>query len=110
MLGADDFDQPHLAGAGKVGAAAGAAIAARFDQTHRAVNFFFAAVFGCCQRFGIGDIAAHGGVGAHGGIGSCLGLCQLGGGQRDAGVHPHIGRADVKAHVFGAEQAVQCAA
>ena len=93
-----------------MGAAAGAAVAAGFHQPHGAVQLLFAAVLGGGQGGGVGDVAVHGGVGPHGGVGFGFGPGQLGGGKRDAGVHPHVGGADVEAHILGPEQAVEGAA
>ena len=103
----DDFNQPDLAGAGQMGAAAGTAVAARLHQPHIAGQFLFAAVFGPRQRLGVGYPAVHRGVRPYGGVGLGLRLCQLGGGQGDAGVHPHIGRADVEADILRPEQPVE---
>ena len=103
----DNLDQPDLAGAGQVRAAAGAAVAAGLHQPHVAVQRFFAAVLGVGQRFRVGYPAAHRGVGTHSGVGFSLGLGQLRGGERNARVHPHIGRADVEPDVLGPEQSVQ---
>ena len=100
----DDLDQPDLAGAGKVGAAAGTAVAAGLNQPHRTLQRLFAAVFGAGQCLGVGHPAAHRRVGPHGGVG------QLRSGQRDAGVHPHIGVADVEADILGPKKPVQRAA
>ena len=106
----DDFDQPDLAGAGQVGAAAGAAVAAGLDQPHVAGQLLFAAVVGAGQRLRVRHPAVYGRVRAHGGVGLGLGLCQLFLRQRDACVHPHIRAADVEPHVLGPEQPVQRAA
>ena len=82
----------------------------RLHQPHRAFQRLFAAVFGAGQFRGGGQVAAHRRVGPHGCVGLGLGFGQLGGGQRDAGVHPHPGGADVEPHVLRAVQAVQRAA
>ena len=110
MLVRYDLDQPHLAGAGQVGAAAGAAVAAGFHQPHGAFQLFFAAVFGFGQRRGVGHIAAHRRVGAHGVVGGGFGLGQLFGRQWDAGIHAHPRLPIVEPHVLGPKQAVQRAA
>ena len=106
----DDFDQPDLAGAGQVGAAAGAAVAAGLHQPHVAGQFLFAAVVGAGQRLRVRHPAVYGRVCADGRVGLGLGLCQLFLRQRDACVHPHIRAADVEPHVLGPEQPVQRAA
>ena len=49
----------------------------------------------------------HGGVGPHSGVGFGFGPGKLRVCQRDAGIHPHVGAADVETDVFGPEQAVE---
>jgi len=110
-LGAQNFDGPHLAGGGNMGAAAGAQVGpAGIYQPHRTVNFFFAAVGQFCKVFRRGVPAAHRGVRTDHrvGLGFCFG--QLAGGQRNAHIHPHRGGTDVKAHILRPKQAVQSAA
>jgi len=110
-LGAQNFDGPHLAGGGNMGAAAGAQVGpAGIYQPHRTVNFLFAAVGQFCKVFRRGVPAAHRGVRTDHrvGLGFCFG--QLAGGQRNAHIHPHRGGTDVKAHILRPKQAVQSAA
>ena len=108
VLGRQDLDEPHLAGAPQMGAAAGAQVGpARVDQAHRAVQLLFAAVGKARQLARFRVPRAHRGIGAHGGVGRGFGFGQLGGGQRPVHVHAHGGLADVEADVFGPEQPVQ---
>ena len=101
ILGGGDFNQPHLACGGGVGAAAGADVRPRdLHDPHLARDLLFASVGHPGQLLGGGAEHPDRNVLPDGPVGLQLGGPELLGREGDAGVHPDRLGADVKAHIL----------